>query len=601
MAEVTPNTYVIAEIANAHQGDPGLLLQLIEAAAASGAQAVKVQWFRFDSLAMPDYEWYDAYLKLFIEPAAWRAAFDKAAALGLDVWADIFDDWGVAFAGEMRGRLAGVKLPPTVLEDDRLGEAILALGLPTLVGIGGWTEEQIAERYRFLRRKTRNEIILMPGFQGYPTSVVDCNLSRIRNYVARYKCRVGIADHVDGGSRDAIDVPAYAVCCGASVIEKHLTLDRAAKGYDYYSSVEPPDFARMVAAVRNTEVILGGMARSENETKYLAAVPRAVLRTDRPAGSVLTPADVVFRRTSAQDALTPAELKARLPAVVTRSLTAGATVAATDLRKPRVAIAVICRLKSTRLKRKALAEIAGVASALRCLLRCRQTTLADEVFLATSDLPEDDDLVSLASQAGTRLLRGDPESVLQRLLQVAEAADADVVVRVTGDCPVIAPEVLDFLIAHHLRQDAEYTVLGGDYPVGLAGDVFSVAALRRLRDSDADLSLTEYLRYYFEWNKRTFHCEMPRAPARWRGRQRLTLDVQEDLDMFARLYEALAARGKGDGTAEIMAVLDSQRDIAAVNAHIALVYKSNEELIARIRAAVNIRNIQPRLAGREQP
>jgi N,N'-diacetyllegionaminate synthase len=584
-------TYVIAELANAHQGKPETLLRMIESAAAAGADAIKVQWFKYDHLAHPDYEWYEVYQKLFFEPQTWRAALALAADLKLDVWADIFDDWGLSLAQELRGALHGVKLPPTVLDDDRLAAEILELGLPTLVGVGGWSEEQIAQRFRTLRRMTRAELVLMHGYQGYPTTLADCNLSRIAHYRATYRCRVGIADHVDGALPEALEVPVYAVCAGATIVEKHLTLDRTAKGYDYYSSLEPQEFAAMLEKIRRAEAILGGPARSENESNYLAAVPRAILKMSMPVGQILRAKDIVFRRTNAEQALTPSALKACLPAVMCRAGEVGAPLLAGDVRKPRVIIAVICRLKSTRLKRKALANIAGEPSVLRCLERCRQAGMADDVFLATSGLPEDDDLVPLAEQADVRLLRGDPESVLNRLIQVADASDADVVVRVTGDCPTISPEVLDYLITRHLASAADYTALSGQFPVGLAGDVFSVQALRRLQGSDADLSLTEYLRHYFAWNRKTFQCRLHQSPRQWRGSYRLTLDVQEDLDMFNRLYAALAQKGLAGTTTDILDLLGSHPEIAAINAHIGLIYKTNQQLVARIRKAVKIRNL----------
>jgi N,N'-diacetyllegionaminate synthase len=585
----TTKTYVIAEIANAHQGNLEVLLSLIEAAAIAGADAVKVQWYKYDYLAMPDYEWYRAYQDLFIEPELWGQALDRAAECKLDIWADIFDDWGVDLATKMKSRLKGVKLPPTVLEDDRLASAILRLRMPTLVGIGGWTEEQIVTRLRVLKRMARNELILMHGFQGYPTSPEDCNLSRIRHYLSTYACRVGIADHVDGGAAEAMDIPAYAVCAGATLVEKHLTLDRAAKGYDYFSSLDPDKFALMVTKLRRVEAALGSMARSENEHQYLAAAPRAVIKRSLAKGGLLSFDDLMFRRTSHQEALTPSHVRVHLPAVICREAAIGDTIAAQDLRKPKVVIAVICRLKSTRLKRKALAEIGGLASVLRCIRRCRQAASVSEVLLATSNLPDDDDLVSIATREKIRVVRGDPENVLNRLITVAEVSDADVVVRVTGDCPVVAPEILDFLVAHHLAHAADYTGLTGSFPVGLAGDVFSVVALRRLQLSNADPSLTEYLRYYFEWNRKTFRCQLPKSPRRWHGPYRLTLDVQEDLDMFNRLYDVVADQRITDSTTELLELLDRNPEISALNSHVGLVYKTDAELISRIRQAVKIR------------
>lgn len=580
--------YVIAEIANAHQGDGDTLIRLIDSAASSGADAVKFHWFKYDHLADPSYKWFDSYVKLFIEPEFWGEAIKKASSVKLDVWVDIFDDWGLAQANHFKENLCGVKLPPTILEDYRLATDILKLGLPTLVGIGGWTDEQVRSQLRALKVKSRSELILMHGYQGYPTVLEDCNLSRIPAYLKRYRLRVGIADHVDGTSPHALDVPGYAICVGATVVEKHLTIDRDAKGYDFYSALEPPEFSKMVEKIRTLPRILGGLTRSENERKYLAAVPRAVMRRSMRPGETLNQNDVIFRRTDDEFALTPSELKSYLPAVIESELSRGSMLHKGHLRKPRVVIAVICRLKSTRLKRKALAEIRGKPSALMCLERCRQVKMADDVFLATSTLPQDDDLTPLAEAAGVKLLRGDPDCVLNRLLDVANNAKADVIVRVTGDCPVISPEILDYLIPRHLDSGADYTFLSGQYPVGLAGDIFSVGAMRRLLDSDVDLTYTEYLRYYFDWNRKLFKCHSQPVPKKWRYAHRLTLDVQEDLDMFNKLFSALSAQGRTADTGSILDILEADSSISDINRNIGLVYKTDKQLIARIRQAVKI-------------
>lgn len=582
------STYIIAELANAHQGDAETLYKLITAASDAGANGVKVQWFKYDCLATPDYEWYPAYVELFLPSEVWLTALDLAANVGLDVWADIFDEWGLEFAKEVKSKLKGVKLPPTVLEDEKLCTSIMKLGLPTLIGIGGWNEEQINSRLRVLKRMACNQLVIMHGFQGYPTLLADCNLSRIRHYLSTYKCRLGIADHADGATAEAIDIPAYAVCIGATVVEKHLTLDRSAKGYDYYSSLEPDAFAAMVGRIRRAELVLGGMERSENERNYLSAVPRAILHREICDGGLVRLDDVVFRRTGSQAALTPSEFKAQLPAVIRPGVGTGSPITASDLRPPKVLVVVICRLKSTRLKRKALAKIGNAASLLRCLKQCKKSKLANEVILATSHLADDDELVAVADQAAVPIVRGDPDSVLDRLIFSAEMADADVVVRVTGDCPVVSPDVIDFLIARHLADAADYTALSGTFPVGIAGDVFSTPALRRLKNSDADLCLTEYLRYYFEWNDRIFKCSRPKPRACWRGSYRLTLDVPEDLKMFNCLFDALASDEGEPSIADIFDILGKHPEIGAINAHVPLVYKADQDLVARLRKAVKI-------------
>lgn len=85
---------VIAEIANAHMGDPGRLRELILAAARSGADGVKFQWFHYDSLAVPDFIHYQTYIDLFISKQQWAEAVQLAKDAGLEVWVDLYDEWG---------------------------------------------------------------------------------------------------------------------------------------------------------------------------------------------------------------------------------------------------------------------------------------------------------------------------------------------------------------------------------------------------------------------------------------------------------------------------------------------------------------------------
>ncbi|MFD1904867.1 N-acetylneuraminate synthase family protein [Paenibacillus rhizoplanae] len=220
---------VIAEIANAHLGDPGRLRELILAAAGSGADGVKFQWFHYDSLAVPDFIHYQTYIDLFIGKQQWAEAVQLAKDAGMEVWVDIYDEWGAGLLTELESQVDGLKIPTTVLQSLPLTLALLKFDKPLLIGVGGWLEEEMDTQLSYIRSHYKGPIVLMHGFQGYPTRTEDSNLSRIAHIKQTYQLEVGFADHEDADHEMAVDLPVYAYLLGASVIEKHITLNRAEK------------------------------------------------------------------------------------------------------------------------------------------------------------------------------------------------------------------------------------------------------------------------------------------------------------------------------------------------------------------------------------
>ena len=127
-----PKTKIIAEIAGAHEGCKETLKQLVMEAAVAGADAVKFQWYKYDCLATPDYEWYETYKRLFIEESVWVEMLKYAKQNGLEVWVDVFDTWGVEMAKTYHQEIAGFKIPPTVLQSKYIMEELMALEKPLL-------------------------------------------------------------------------------------------------------------------------------------------------------------------------------------------------------------------------------------------------------------------------------------------------------------------------------------------------------------------------------------------------------------------------------------------------------------------------------------
>lgn len=199
---------------------------------------------------------------------------------------------------------------------------------------------------------------------------------------------------------------------------------------------------------------------------------------------------------------------------------------------------------STRLPGKVLKLLAGKAAILQMLERVSKSQTLSELWLATSDLPQDDELAEVVNQAGYRVFRGSESDVLSRFYDLAVATKADVVVRMTGDCPLHDHQVIDAVILAFLEQ-LEFTyasnVFPPSFPDGLDVEVFRFAALEYAHQTCHDPREREHVTPGIH---RQNHPE-PRpkilnvaAPADF-SHLRWTLDTPEDLEFIQAAYERL--------------------------------------------------------------
>ncbi len=145
-------------------------------------------------------------------------------------------------------------------------------------------------------------------------------------------------------------------------------------------------------------------------------------------------------------------------------------------------VAVVqARMSSTRLPGKVLAEVAGHPMLWHVVHRLRRARLVNRIVVATSENPADDAIQQFCKQESIDCFRGSESDVLDRYYQAAQAFSADVVVRITADCPLIDSNIVDRVIQHFLDDDLDYVsnALRYTYPDGLDVEVFSFAALEQ--------------------------------------------------------------------------------------------------------------------------
>ena len=234
--------------------------------------------------------------------------------------------------------------------------------------------------------------------------------------------------------------------------------------------------------------------------------------------------------------------------------------------KQRTVAIVQARLGSTRLPGKVLKPLGGQRVIDHVMARCRAIPSVDEVVIATTVLPEDDAVVAAAAAAGIGVFRGDSSDVLQRYAGAARMSSAEVVLRVTSDCPLIDPAICERVI--RLRADA-----GADYaannmprlfPHGLDCEVFTRAALEAADRTAQDPYDREHVT---PWMRRTAGLSRtsligPGWPAM---QHRWTLDFPEDYDFFSALFPLLPPDEIPSSNA-VLAILADRPDIAGINA-----------------------------------
>ena len=217
---------------------------------------------------------------------------------------------------------------------------------------------------------------------------------------------------------------------------------------------------------------------------------------------------------------------------------------------PRVVAIIQARMSSTRLPGKVLAPIDGMPAILYMATRARRARTLDDVVVATSVHPSDDPLAEAVGAAGMRAFRGDLDDVLARYALAAEATAAEVIVRLTGDCPLIDPAIIDRVVAALVDAGADYAsnVDPPTWADGLDVEAFTADALSRAwRDAPpgpAREHVTTWMREEATGLRRVAVRGVVDS-----SHLRLTIDHPEDLASVRRLVDAMAADRGGDASA----------------------------------------------------
>jgi spore coat polysaccharide biosynthesis protein SpsF len=228
------------------------------------------------------------------------------------------------------------------------------------------------------------------------------------------------------------------------------------------------------------------------------------------------------------------------------------------------------RMSSSRLPGKVLKPILGRPMVLRQIDRIRLAKRMDRLVLATSTDASDDPLAHICRDEGIECERGSLEDLLDRYYQVARKFVPVHVIRLTGDCPLTDPDLLDAVIAFHVAGGFDYTSNSLDeltFPKGLDVEVMRFACLERAWTEARLPSEREHVTPYV-YNHRGLFCL-----GSYRGEQdlsnfRWTVDEPEDLELVRRIYDALYPSNPAFRTRDILALLEREPALSRINSRL---------------------------------
>jgi spore coat polysaccharide biosynthesis protein SpsF len=232
-------------------------------------------------------------------------------------------------------------------------------------------------------------------------------------------------------------------------------------------------------------------------------------------------------------------------------------------------VIVQARMGSTRLPGKVMADIAGKPMLQRVLERVSKAHLVDSVLIATTCLSEDETVCAWAAKHGYPFYRGSQCDVLDRYYQAAFAGRADRVVRITSDCPLIDPGLIDRAIDVHRESGADYVSDGVQptLPLGESVEVFWFQGLKRAWQN----ATLEYERVhvtpYFYQNRDKFALKSLGLSGDYRD-HRWTVDTPEDLEFVQHLYAAAGCEEACLNWRDTLSIINRNPQIRSINAHI---------------------------------
>ena len=539
---------IIAEIANAHQGKPEMAIKIAKEAIKSGADAIKFRMYTADDLLVSNHQRYEHFKKQSFSQDDWDMIFGALENCKVKVYADIFglDSFNIS----QKYSIDGYKIHFSDLTNVPLLKLIVRTGKDIFIGSGGASLQEIDYALDIVKSYSKNnqKIILLHGFQAYPTKTSDTNLERLRKYNELFgeQVQLGISDHIAGDNLFSKIIPMMALPYNIKFVEKHVIINRHEKGTDYYSSLDMSDLKNFIDLFREAETSLGLYDDYPvSELNYRKTVKKKWFTNKKLfKGAIIREEDLVMKRDDSD--LVSLEFEQIVNKELKEDIAKDEVIKNTAFNHYVLGI-VVARSSSSRLPGKAVKPIVDDESLTHLFKRLSISLnkgYIDKVAFCTTTEKEDDQLVDIVKEFPVSIYRGDVENVLKRMsIAFYNTPKADIILRITGDDILIDPDYVQKTVQYHLSNNLDYTDAKA-LPSGTEVEVINVSVLDTILKKALDPNGTEYLTNYIIENDLLFKMGSLPVPDNHHKDYRLTLDTEDDYSLINELCNWLAEKNK---------------------------------------------------------
>lgn len=447
---------IIAESAFNHNGDINYLKELALASKSAGCDYFTVQMMDVESFCTKDYSKYELYKENEITSTEWRELFKYCKEEKINVLPCVLEEKSLTLATEFNFKL--IKIHATDINNlPLLRQIAKTKDLKVILETQCATSIELELSIKILGDKIE---ALFSGYSNYPSEVEELNLNVLDTFKSRYPYKIGFADH----TLDVANIPLMLLAKNCDYIEKHITLTRNNRNFDWQVSLYPEEMTIMVQNIKHYTKALGkGIKHPSTHEKSFRSIMYK---------KVIPNSDNLKRSDSGEFYIEN----------LINSFSQN-TVAA-----------VIARLKSQRLKEKILLpfiENEMIIDLFKSISRSNKF----KSILATSDLKEDEKLISLFDANKFPSFQGDAVSVIDRLLQLALNEKASAIFRVTGDNPFTDYKLMELMIEQMNEFNLDYVKVNG-VPFGVGCELISTKYLWKLYLDLKTTEFSEYLTWY---------------------------------------------------------------------------------------------------------
>ena len=489
--QVDNDFYLIGETAYNHEGNINYLYKMINGIASVGWDAVK-----FHLLLKPESymtEGHPLFQKVkgwIYNEKQWEDIIRYSNKKGLEIIALCDDVGSIEFILEKKLPVSGIELHASCLNDYFMLQKLWGYHGVIILGIGGSSIEEIEYAVKTLRKNGKGGILLMYGFQNFPTDYKEINLRRMCSIRDLFSLPVGYADHTAYDNENNEFLSSIGFVLGARVLEKHYTPDYGVERTDFQSACNN----EQLKAIKEKLIVLkdalgdGSFQMSNAEEAYGKTGPMKkaiVAKRGIPQGKKIEFEDLWFKRTKGESSIKQKDIEGIVGLKVEKGMDKDEIIDPKKLKVKKedkvrnIGFLIIARLKSTRLPYKILLDLNGKSVIERIIDRAKNVDGIDKIVLCTSTNEQDEPLVNVAKRAGIECFLGSEDDVLTRFLGACEHFGLDGFVGITADNPLFSVRYSNLLVEIAKKEDPDY-ILIENLPLGTATYYIKKKALQTI-------------------------------------------------------------------------------------------------------------------------